>query len=87
LITIVELFNVNKEMNNNILCQLKFFTNNNKQEQTDFDLFDIVEIESYINSINIEDKQGKEIIMRINREIKNNGIFYTDSNGLELQRR
>jgi hypothetical protein len=55
-------------MNNNIHCQLKFYIGNKLKQETDFDLFDIVEIESFINSINIEDNQGKEIIMRITNQ-------------------
>lgn len=45
------------------------------------------EIESYVNSINIDDNQGKEIIIIVDTDINNEKTFYTDSNGLDLQKR
>lgn len=45
------------------------------------------EIESFIDSIPIEDGVGKEVVIKVNTHIKNAGVFYTDSNGLELQKR
>ena len=44
-----------------------------------------VEIESFVNSIDVlTEMQGKEIVMVIETDLKNNKTFYTDSNGLEL---
>ena len=46
------------------------------------------EVESDLNAIDIEDGQGKEIILAIQtKDFDNKGIFYTDENGLELQMR
>ena len=45
-------------------------------------------IESFIEPINIIDGIGKEIIIKFtSSQINNQGIFYTDSNGLEMQQR
>ena len=46
-----------------------------------------MEIESHIDSIPINDGVGKEITINIRTKIKNNGEFFTDSNGLEMQKR
>ena len=43
----------------------------------------MVEVETFVNSINIDDKRGKEIVLNINTNEKSD-CFYTDSNGLEL---
>lgn len=40
-------------------------------------------IESFIDSLNIDDRRGKEVVILIDTKIQNNKIFYTDSNGLE----
>lgn len=54
---------------------------------------DAVEIETYLHPIPLkmqidEDEKGKEVIMRIrDLNIDNDNTFYTDSNGLELQKR
>jgi hypothetical protein len=45
------------------------------------------EVSTYVDSINIDDKQGKEVVMRIESNIDNNYTFYTDSNGMEEQKR
>ena len=37
--------------------------------------------------INVDDSQGKEITLNIQTGINNQFEFFTDSNGLELQRR
>ena len=43
------------------------------------------EIETYLDSINIEDGVGKEIVLQITKvRLSNKGIFYTDSNGMEM---
>jgi len=47
-----------------------------------------MEIESYVNSISISDSIGKEIVLNMNfNGINNKDVFYTDSNGLEMQQR
>jgi len=47
-----------------------------------------IQIESHVGSISIADGIGKEIIIKFtSSSINNNGIFYTDSNGLEMQYR
>ncbi|XP_065289713.1 lysosomal alpha-mannosidase-like [Dermacentor albipictus] len=49
---------------------------------------DFVEFVWVVGSIPVADDKGKEIITRFDTEIKNDGVFYTDSNGREiLQRR
>ena len=45
------------------------------------------EIETHIDSIEINDKVGKEVIMNFATNYENNKTFYTDSNGLEEQTR
>lgn len=50
-----------------------------------FGVYDyMVELETLVKSISIEDGRGKEVVMEIETNIKNNNTFYTDSNGLEL---
>ena len=46
-----------------------------------------VEIETFVDSIDVKDKQGKEIVVQINTSVANGKTFYTDSNGLEEQKR
>jgi len=41
-------------------------------------------IQTFIDSIPIDDGIAKEIVLLINTNIDNNNTFYTDSNGLEL---
>lgn len=66
---------------------------NQKVIQTDLriygDLAQGVEISSFVDSINVADNQGKEIVLRVSTpQILNTGnIFYTDSMGLEMQKR
>ena len=46
------------------------------------------EIEAFVNSINVQDNIGKEVVLIIESpEINNNQEWYTDSNGLEMQKR
>lgn len=40
-----------------------------------------------MDSININDSQGKEVVMQVASDITNNKTFYTDSNGMENQKR
>ena len=48
---------------------------------------DFVEIDTYLKGIPLTD-QGQEVILHFTfDEIKNNGTFYTDSMGLEMQKR
>uniref|UniRef100_A0A336LYZ7 Alpha-mannosidase n=1 Tax=Culicoides sonorensis TaxID=179676 RepID=A0A336LYZ7_CULSO len=46
-----------------------------------------IEFEWMIGGIPVADKIGKELISRFYSGIKNNGTFYTDSNGREMLRR
>ena len=46
-----------------------------------------VEFEWLVGSIPVKDNVGKEVIMRFTSNIRNNGIFWTDSNGREMMRR
>ena len=47
----------------------------------------IIEFEYVIGHIDINDGQGKEVITRYSSDIASSGVFYTDSNGREMQRR
>ena len=42
-----------------------------------------VELESFIDSIKVK-YFGKEVVLQVKTNIKNEKVFYTDSNGLEL---
>jgi len=46
-----------------------------------------LEIEATIGPIAIENQYGKEIVSRFQTDLKNNGTFYTDSEGQEIMRR
>ena len=46
-----------------------------------------LEIETFVDSIPIDDGVGKEITMNIKTSINNQYEFYTDANGLEMQKR
>ena len=51
-------------------------------------IFQTIEIETIVKAICIDDQIGKEIVLAINDTgIKNEGVFFTNSNGLEAQRR
>lgn len=52
-VTVVELFRVDTFNNNDIRTQLKFYTN--VEVDTRFGWGNMVEVESHVNSINIED--------------------------------
>lgn len=45
------------------------------------------EFQWLVGPIPVEDKVGREIIMRFETDIASDGIFYTDSNGREMLRR
>lgn len=47
----------------------------------------VIEITSFVKSIDISDHKGKEIVLEIDSDFKNKDIFYTDTNGLELLER
>lgn len=46
-----------------------------------------IEFEWTVGPVPVEDKQGKEVVIRFNSSIASNGTWYTDSNGREFQRR
>jgi len=47
-----------------------------------------VEVNSFVDSINVDDRKGKEIVMLVNAaSIANKEVFYTDSMGMEMQKR
>jgi len=46
-----------------------------------------IEVEYTIGPIPIDDGVGKEIVTKYSSGIKNNGVFYTDSNGREFMKR
>jgi len=52
------------------------------------DITNGIELQSFIDSISITDGAGKEVVLDINvPSINNNNIFYTDSMGMEMQKR
>lgn len=44
-------------------------------------------VQTWLNSISIEDGYGKEIVVAYESDIVSNGIFYTDTNGMRTIRR
>lgn len=46
-----------------------------------------LELETFVDSIPIDDGVGKEITLNVRTSINNQHEFYTDSNGLEMQKR
>lgn len=45
----------------------------------------MIEIESFVKSIPVyKDKIGKEVVLDLDFGVSNKGVFFTDSNGLEL---
>jgi hypothetical protein len=62
-----------------VVTRLRFFKNT---------LAQTIEIETFLLPVPIDDQIGKEVTIEIgDTEIKNQGVFYTDSNGLEMQKR
>jgi len=52
------------------------------------DLANGIEMQTFVNSISIADKQGKDVIMIVEvPSIHNDKTFYTDSMGMEMQKR
>lgn len=45
------------------------------------------EIETFVDSIDISDGVGKEVVFNLAHSVSNNKTFYTDSNGLEELKR
>lgn len=45
------------------------------------------ELETFIDAISVSDKIGKEVVLNVATTVQNNKTFYTDSNGLEEQKR
>ena len=47
-----------------------------------------IEVLTYLDSIDVSDGIGKEVVIEFKAvDIDNNGTFYTDSNGMEMQKR
>ena len=46
-----------------------------------------VEVEYTVGPIDVSDGIGKEIIVHYDTDIDTNGLFFTDSNGREMQQR
>lgn len=44
-------------------------------------------METFVDSINVSDGQGKEVVLSLAHSVSNKKVFYTDSNGLEEQKR
>mgnify|MGYP000849733300 FL=1 len=62
-----------------VITRLRFYKNQLSQT---------IEIQSFLLSVPIADGLGKEITLNIeNTGIRNRGVFYTDANGLEMQKR
>ncbi len=57
------------------------------QEIRLYDDAQIVEIDWIVGPIDIDDNNGKEIIMRYDTDIQSNRIFYTDANGRQILQR
>eukprot|EP01016_Furgasonia_blochmanni_P055610 TRINITY_DN933_c0_g2_i14.p1 TRINITY_DN933_c0_g2~~TRINITY_DN933_c0_g2_i14.p1 ORF type:complete len:629 (+),score=158.48 TRINITY_DN933_c0_g2_i14:164-2050(+) len=71
-----------------VLTQVKF---NWGKIQTNLRVYDTlrkgIEIETFVDSIDIWDFSGKEIILRVQSDIDNGKVFFTDANGMEMQKR
>ncbi len=62
-----------------VQSKVKFFTSKNNIFSNH------VEIETFLNTVRLEDgESGKEIVIAVNTDIKNNKKFVTDSNGLQF---
>jgi hypothetical protein len=46
-----------------------------------------LEVEATVGPIDISDNFGKEVISRFSTNLNNKGIFYTDSEGMEFEKR
>lgn len=74
---IVSEFSLESEL---IACRLRGFASG---------LPSALEIETFVKPIPIYlgEKSGKEIVLRVGTNVLSNGVFYTDSNGMEMQKR
>lgn len=63
-----------------MLTNLRFYNYDDSKTQT-------IEIETFVSSIDVSDSIGKEVVLLIKTNIENNKTFYTDSNGMEMQKR
>ncbi len=63
------------------------FNNWASQEISLYDDGQVVEIEWIVGPIPIDDKIGKEIILRYDTDIKSQAKYYTDANGREVLER
>lgn len=50
-------------------------------------LSEVVEVETFVNSIDVTDGQGKEVVIAFTSQVDNQNTFITDSNGLNFQER
>lgn len=50
-------------------------------------LREVVEVETFVNSIDVSDGQGKEVVVAFTSQVDNQNTFITDSNGLNFQER
>ncbi|CAD8185155.1 unnamed protein product [Paramecium octaurelia] len=75
------------EFSGQIIKQIYFEKTTLKVWMTRFENQDIFSIDTFLDSIDISDQFGKEIILQIQTDISNDGIFYTDSNGFKFQKR
>ena len=46
-----------------------------------------IDVETFVDSIDVSDNVGKEIVLLLKTTLSNNKTFYTDSNGQEMQKR
>ncbi|EAS04708.3 glycoside hydrolase family 38 amine-terminal domain protein (macronuclear) [Tetrahymena thermophila SB210] len=60
-----------------VTTQLRFYSANYDK---------VIEVETFVHPIQVQNT-GKEIIMVLNTGLQNNKTFYTDSNGLDMQKR
>ncbi|CAK92228.1 unnamed protein product (macronuclear) [Paramecium tetraurelia] len=54
---------------------------------TNFDDENIFYVDTFVDSINLTDQKGQEVVIQILTDINNKQVFYTDSSGLAFQRR
>lgn len=86
LVTQVKISYDDDKRKDKVVQWLTFF--NSGHTVLNYGLNNLVEIKTFVDSIDVSDKQGKEIIMDVQFEdFANDGVFYTDTNGLELMER
>ena len=52
-----------------------------------FENMNYIEVEYTVGPVPVQDGRGKEVVVKYASEIKNDGVFFTDSNGREFQKR